>query len=116
MRPRLVSPRGRWARACRDRRRGAALLGGDAVSIGIRVGPGRGLLVEDVGGTVAYPCRDADSRWDVDIDVAEGASLVWGDVSVRRRLGSARATLDPGALRGRRHGVPARDARARAIG
>lgn len=56
---------------------GAALLGGDAVSIGIRVGPGCSLLVEDVGGTVAYPCRDADSRWDVDIDVAEGASLVW---------------------------------------
>ena len=27
---------------------------------------------DDVGGTVAYPCRDADSRWDVDIDVADG--------------------------------------------
>lgn len=56
---------------------GAALLGGDTVSLGIRVGTGCSLLIEDVGGTVAYPCRDVDSRWDVDIDVAEGASLVW---------------------------------------
>ncbi|RAG63391.1 urease accessory protein, partial [Burkholderia multivorans] len=30
---------------------GAALLGGDAVSIRIRVGPGCSLLIEDIGGT-----------------------------------------------------------------
>lgn len=56
---------------------GAALLGGDAVSIVVRVGPGCSLLIEDVGGTVAYPSQGAVSQWDVDIDVADGGSLIW---------------------------------------
>ena len=56
---------------------GAALLGGDAVTIGIRVGQGCRLVIEDVGGTVAYPTDGAESRWDVDIEVGAAGGLIW---------------------------------------
>ncbi|GAA3849624.1 urease accessory protein UreD [Brevibacterium casei] len=64
---------------------GAVLLGGDTVSIEVRVGTGCTLVVEDVGGTVAYPAGPARaaltgegvSTWDVDIEVADGGRLIW---------------------------------------
>lgn len=56
---------------------GALLLPGDEVSIRIRVGAGCLLRLEDIGGTVAYGGRAERSRWVADIELEDGAALVW---------------------------------------
>lgn len=56
---------------------GALLLPGDEVAIRIRVGSGCLLRLEDIGGTVAYGGRPERSRWTADIELEEGAALVW---------------------------------------
>lgn len=56
---------------------GATLLGGDSVTIRVRVGVGCTLRIEDVGGTVAYPSTGSRSRWHVDVEIADGATLSW---------------------------------------
>ncbi|MGO2941704.1 MAG: urease accessory protein UreD [Brevibacterium aurantiacum] len=56
---------------------GATLLGGDSVSISVRVGPGCTVRIEDIGGTVAYPSTGTASQWNVDVEVENGGALVW---------------------------------------
>ncbi|NHN55247.1 urease accessory protein UreD [Calidifontibacter sp. DB0510] len=55
----------------------ATLLGGDHVRIELAVDAGMHLVIRDVAGTVAYHSRGREAWWDNEIDVAEGASLVW---------------------------------------
>lgn len=55
----------------------ATLLGGDVLDLGIRVGAGQRLELEDVAATVAYDGRGRGARWSVDIAVESGATLVW---------------------------------------
>jgi urease accessory protein len=56
---------------------GALLLAGDEVRIEIAVsGPVR-LEIVETAGTVAYGMRGGSARWDVDIDLSDGASLQW---------------------------------------
>jgi urease accessory protein len=56
---------------------GALLLAGDAVSIAVTVGPGARLELVEPGGTVAYAMDGGRASWDVAIDLAPAASLVW---------------------------------------
>ena len=56
---------------------GATLLGGDSVSISVRVGAGCTVRIEDIGGTVAYPSTGTASQWNVDVEVEDGGALVW---------------------------------------
>lgn len=56
---------------------GAVLVGGDHIGVEVRVGAGCTLDLEDVGGTVAYPSNGTRSRFDVWIQLEEGAVLVW---------------------------------------
>lgn len=56
---------------------GALLLAGDAVSIAVSVGPGARLELVEPAGTVAYAMNGGDASWDVSIDLAPAASLVW---------------------------------------
>lgn len=58
------------------------LLDGDQVEIQVRVGAGCTLLIEDIGGTVAYPRRISSAagppaQWNVDIKLEAGACLLW---------------------------------------
>lgn len=55
----------------------ALLLPGDEVHVRVRVGAGCTLVLEDVGGLVAYGGAGATSRWHVDADVEAGGTLVW---------------------------------------
>ena len=56
---------------------GALLLAGDEVRIEVAVsGPVRVEIVETAG-TVAYGMRGGRARWDVDINLSDGASLQW---------------------------------------
>lgn len=61
LQPRLVSRRAGGHAHVALVAGGAVLLGGDTVSIEVRVGTGCTLVVEDVGGTVAYPAAPAAS-------------------------------------------------------
>lgn len=54
---------------------GMVLLGGDHVRVGIDVGAGCTLEIEDVGGTVAYP--GAPASWLLDVRIGIGATLLW---------------------------------------
>lgn len=74
--PRLISRSSRTARVALVAA-GALLLPGDQVVIRIRVGAGSLLQLEDIGGTVAYGGRSERARWTVDIELEEGAALVW---------------------------------------
>lgn len=56
---------------------GALLLAGDAVSIHITVGAGARLELVEPAGTVAYAMHGGSASWDVTIDLAPAASLVW---------------------------------------
>lgn len=56
---------------------GALLLAGDAVSLHISVGPGARLELVEPAGTVAYAMHGGSASWDVAIDLAPAASLVW---------------------------------------
>lgn len=56
---------------------GALLLAGDAISIEVSVGPGARLDLIEPGGTVAYAMNGQRASWDVSIDLAPSATLVW---------------------------------------
>jgi urease accessory protein len=56
---------------------GALLLAGDAVSLHVTVGPGARLELVEPAGTVAYAMHGGSASWDVTIDLAPAASLVW---------------------------------------
>jgi len=56
---------------------GALLLGGDAVRLDVSVAAGCTLLIEDVGGTVAYDGEGCLSTWDVNVSLGSDARLVW---------------------------------------
>jgi urease accessory protein len=56
---------------------GALLLAGDAVSLHINVGAGARLELIEPAGTVAYAMQGGSASWDVTIDLAPTASLVW---------------------------------------
>lgn len=54
----------------------ALLLGGDAVTVEVEVGPGARLELSEVAGTVAYHGRGAPASWRMEIWLAAGAELV----------------------------------------
>jgi urease accessory protein len=56
---------------------GALLLTGDAVRVEIEVGRGIRLDLVEPAGTVAFDMRGGDASWDVRIDLARDATLVW---------------------------------------
>lgn len=56
---------------------GALLLAGDAIVIDVSVGAGARLEVVEPAGTVAYGMDGASASWDVSIDLAPAASVVW---------------------------------------
>ena len=58
------------------------LLDGDVVDLEVEVGAGCTLVLEDIGGTVAYPQRRSrpsgrPAEWNVAVTVGEGAGLIW---------------------------------------
>lgn len=58
------------------------LLGGDRMDMEISVGPGCELLIEDIGGTGAYPVRDSaeqqsPAEWNVTVRIAAEGRLLW---------------------------------------
>lgn len=55
----------------------ALLLGGDAVEIDLRVGPGSWLEMVETAGTVAYDADGQLSTWTVRVEVAAGGLLLW---------------------------------------
>ncbi|MFE5341568.1 urease accessory protein UreD [Isoptericola sp. NPDC056578] len=56
---------------------GAVLLGGDHVTVQVRVADGCALTLTDVGGTVAYDGEGVPCRWDVEVHLGAGARLDW---------------------------------------
>jgi urease accessory protein len=56
---------------------GALLLAGDAVSLHITVGAGARLELTEPAGTVAYAMHGGSASWNVVINLAPAASLVW---------------------------------------
>ena len=56
---------------------GALLLAGDAVGLDVEVGPGVRLDLVEPAGTVAYDMRGGKAVWDVHLDLAADATLVW---------------------------------------
>lgn len=56
---------------------GALLLAGDAIAIDVYVGPGARLELVEPGGTVAYGMDGGRAAWDVTIELAPAATLVW---------------------------------------
>jgi len=56
---------------------GALLLAGDAISIDVHVGPGARLELTEPAGTVAYAMDGGRASWDVTIELAPAATLVW---------------------------------------
>jgi urease accessory protein len=56
---------------------GALLLAGDAIRLDVEVGAGVRLELLEPAGTVAFDMRGAEATWDVRIDLAEDATLVW---------------------------------------
>jgi urease accessory protein len=56
---------------------GALLLAGDQIRLDVEVGPGVRLDLVEPAGTVAYDMRGASASWDVGLDLAAGATVVW---------------------------------------
>ncbi len=56
---------------------GALLLAGDAVEIDVTVDAGMSLDLVEPGGTVAFDMRGGTARWDVRIELGDGARLSW---------------------------------------
>jgi len=56
---------------------GALLLAGDDIAISVKVGPGARLELNEPAGTVAYSMDGGHASWQVSIDLAPAASLVW---------------------------------------
>lgn len=129
VRPVLLSSDERGARVCLVPE-GALLLAGDRVEITISVGPGVRLELVEPAGTVAYAMDGDRATWDVAIDLAVDATVVWAgepfvvaagaevsrSTSVRLGLG-ARAALRETVVLGRHGEVSGRlDQHLTAIG
>ncbi|MET1037945.1 MAG: urease accessory protein UreD [Aeromicrobium sp.] len=56
---------------------GALLLAGDAIAIDVSVGPGARVELVEPAGTVAYGMDGGSASWDVTIELAAGATLMW---------------------------------------
>lgn len=56
---------------------GALLLAGDQIRLDVEVGPGVRLDLLEPAGTVAYDMRGASATWDVRLELASDATLVW---------------------------------------
>ena len=56
---------------------GALLLAGDGVRLDVHVGAGTRLELVEPSGTVAFDMRGGRATWDVRIELAPGATLVW---------------------------------------
>jgi urease accessory protein len=56
---------------------GAMLLAGDAIRLDVEVGAGVRLELVEPAGKVAFDMRGAEATWDVRLDLAENATLVW---------------------------------------
>lgn len=67
---------------------GALLLEGDAVSLRVEVGEGATLHLVEPAGTVAHNMRGGCATWEVSIDVAPGATLIWDGESFVAAAGS----------------------------
>lgn len=81
---------------------GALLLAGDAVRLDVAVGPGTRLELVEPAGTVAFDMRGGDASWDVRLDLAAGATVVWAGepfvvASGARVRRSTAVELGPGA-------------------
>lgn len=76
LRPMLVAADERTARVALVPE-GALLLAGDVLTTRVRVGPGAALELLEPAGTVAYDMRGGSARWDVHVELAVGATLVW---------------------------------------
>lgn len=74
LRPQLVHGRPGWCRIGLVATT-ALLLGGDAVEVEARLGPGAHLDLFDVAGTVAFNGRGCGASWTVRVHLAEGAVL-----------------------------------------
>lgn len=99
LQPRLVTRRAGFAHVALVAG-GATLLGGDSVSIRVKVGAECTLRIEDIGGTVAYPSTGRPSAWNVDAVVGDGGVLVWESfpfVVADRALVRRRSTVRRGA-------------------
>jgi urease accessory protein len=77
LRPVLLSSSATAARVCLVPE-GALLLAGDDIEVQVDVGAGASLELVEPAGTVAYDMRGGRARWDVDVRLDVGASLVWG--------------------------------------
>jgi len=77
LRPVLLSSTPTTARVCLVPD-GALLLAGDEIEIRVEVCSGATLELVEPGGTVAYDMRGGRARWDVDVRIGQGATLVWG--------------------------------------
>lgn len=81
---------------------GALLLAGDAVRLDVVVGPGIRLELVEPAGTVAFDMRGGDASWDVRLDLAADATVVWAGepfvvASGARVRRSTTVDLGPGA-------------------
>lgn len=81
---------------------GALLLDGDAVALHIVVGADAALTLSEPAGTVAYDMRGGEASWNVSIELAAGASLIWhGEPFVAaagsRTVWNTQVVLDPDA-------------------
>jgi urease accessory protein len=81
---------------------GALLLAGDAVRFEVEVGTGVRLDLVEPAGTVAYDMRGGSAQWDVHLDLAADATLVWAGEPFVLAAGArvrrcTEARLGPGA-------------------
>src|SRR6266508_2380981 len=56
---------------------GALLLAGDQVRIEVVARGNVRVEIVELAGTVAYAMRGGSARWDVDVELSEGATLSW---------------------------------------
>lgn len=81
----------------------AGPIGGDRLRLRVEVGPGSTLVLRDVSATLVLPGpHGAESRFDVEVDVGAGATLVWLPepvIAARgcRHVSDVRVALAPGA-------------------
>ena len=76
LRPMILASADGYAKVCLVPD-GALLLAGDAIQLEVALGSGIRLDLVEPAGTVAYDMRGGHASWDVGLDVAEGATLVW---------------------------------------
>jgi urease accessory protein len=78
----------------------ALLLAGDRVRIEVAVEAGTRLELVETAGTVAYDMRGGGAAWDVDVTVADGATLVWEGLPLVVAAGANVSRSTTVALRG----------------